>query len=437
MKYLESYIFDSFVTLVLLLGLLVLLIPHTPFKVNTKKLITYLAVGMLILSFVDYYEWNLSLVAEPTHKEILWRVIFSDIGYVARPMLLIVPVGLLTRKRKLFYGMISLQVVNFILYFIVNWFSPHIAFWYDEINNGFMRGPLGYFPHFVSFIYLVYLIATIISIYGRSPKHSIIVYFVCAALVIATLMVTLANKSLNVKILDPTIAVVLVFFYAYLQIEAMHDYKDLQEKHLTDARDALLSSQIQPHFLYNTLNTIYYLCKIQSPLAADTVNNFSNYLRGNMEMGKDPNKMIPFSDDISHAKAYSDIESLRFDNIKVEYDVKHNDFMIPAITVQPMVENAVKHGVRNTENGLILVRSRETEFYHVVEIIDNGIGYMRERNELTETKHTGLGILNVKMRIERMTGGTFDIDMVKGMGTTVTIKIPKKNDFQLMGNHLK
>ena len=129
--------------------------------------------------------------------------------------------------------------------------------------------------------------------------------------------------------------------------------KDLK---LREQRLSLMLSQIQPHFLYNTLNTITALCRVNPKLAEETTIKFSGYLRENMySMGE--NYTNPFSKELDHTNIYLDIEKLRFgDRVKVEYDIKSDDFNMPTLTLQPIVENAVKHGIcSKLEGGTIKI----------------------------------------------------------------------------------
>ena len=107
---------------------------------------------------------------------------------------------------------------------------------------------------------------------------------------------------------------------------------------------------------------------------------------------------------------------------KVQYDINKHDFLIPALTLQPIVENAIRHGVRIRENGLVTVRTRRTEEGHVIEIRDNGKGFDVKADALSDPTH--IGIRNVRERIEQMCGGTLTIESVLDKGTTVLILIP-------------
>ena len=96
---------------------------------------------------------------------------------------------------------------------------------------------------------------------------------------------------------------------------------------------------------------------------------------------------------------YADIEKVRFPNITVNYDIKYDDFSLPALTVQPLVENAIRHGVRHREHGIITVHADKTDIGIVITVNDNGVGFNVENTQKTGTH---IGLTNVKERIEKM-----------------------------------
>ena len=113
---------------------------------------------------------------------------------------------------------------------------------------------------------------------------------------------------------------------------------------------------------------------------------------------------------------------IRFENVRVEYDVKDDSFSVPALTVQPIVENAIKHGVRIRNEGIVKVSTQRKEKYHEIVISDNGIGFDTKQQSDSETGH--IGIKNVEERLRKMCHGTVSVESKPGEGTTVTMRIP-------------
>ena len=195
---------------------------------------------------------------------------------------------------------------------------------------------------------------------------------------------------------------------------------------LAESRISIMLSQIQPHFLYNCLNSIYYLCESNPKAARTAISEFSAYLRGNMN-SLTSTSPVPFYKELDHLKNYIALEKMRFeDTLNVEWDIHTKDFMIPALTVQPLVENAVKHGICKSENGgTVRISTAESEDFYEVKVTDNGDGF--DISEVSADGKAHTGIENVRNRLEKMCGGELIITGEKGKGTTAVIRIPKNS----------
>ena len=203
------------------------------------------------------------------------------------------------------------------------------------------------------------------------------------------------------------------------------DERQLAEKdrQLTETRIATMISQIKPHFIYNTLGTIEQFCLEDPPKAADLVRKFSLYLRGNFTELNSP-APIPLSQELRHVQLYTDIEQIRFPDMRVEYDLRSGEFMLPALTIQPLVENAIKHGLMKLESGgTVVVSTYETATAYCVQVRDDGVGF-----DLTRTRDTKkhIGIENIRARLALVCGGSLTIYSAPGQGTTAMITIPKE-----------
>jgi sensor histidine kinase YesM len=199
--------------------------------------------------------------------------------------------------------------------------------------------------------------------------------------------------------------------------------KLMLDAQLAESRVSTMISQIRPHFIYNTLGSIEQLCEIDPPKAGELVHNFAKYLRGNFGELDNP-KPILMSQEIEHVHHYINIENVRFPDMTFSFEMNSNDFLIPALTIQPIVENAIKHGLMKLQKGgTVRVRSYETETDYCVLVEDNGVGF--DTNELLDDrKH--VGIRNIRGRLSVMVNGTLDIESKIGEGTKCLIKIPKE-----------
>ena len=192
---------------------------------------------------------------------------------------------------------------------------------------------------------------------------------------------------------------------------------------LTESRISTMMSQIRPHFIYNTLGSIEQLCIIDPSKAGELVHNFAKYLRGNFGELDNP-KPILMSQEMEHVRHYISIENVRFPDMTFSFEMNSDDFHIPALTIQPIVENAIKHGLMKlSKGGTIRVVSYETESHYCVSVEDDGVGFDTDVL-LDERKH--VGIRNIRGRLKAMVSGTLEIESRVGIGTTVLIKIPKE-----------
>lgn len=224
------------------------------------------------------------------------------------------------------------------------------------------------------------------------------------------------------ELLACTLALLLMFMLFYWEMA-----KNLveNERELMQSQVSLAISQIQPHFLYNTLSTIAELCRKDSAMAEEVTNRFALYLRGNLEHMGD-SFPVEFSKELKHVQTYLWIEKIRFqEELQVVYDIQTEDFIIPALTVQPLVENAVKHGMMGSENVCtITIRTKCVERGYQVIIEDDGCGFDPEQVKNDGRKH--IGIESVRNRLRFMVGGILTVRSVIGKGTTVIIEIPGK-----------
>ena len=192
---------------------------------------------------------------------------------------------------------------------------------------------------------------------------------------------------------------------------------------LAESRISTMISQIHPHFIYNTLGSIEQLCEIDPKKAGELVHNFSKYLRGNFRELDNP-KPISISQEMEHVRYYISIEKVRFPDMTFTFEMKSEDFSLPALTVQPIVENAVKHGLMKLQDGgTIHVKTFETDTHYCISVEDDGAGF---DTEILKEEREHVGIRNIRGRLEAMVRGTLEIESTQGVGTKVLIKIPKE-----------
>jgi len=195
---------------------------------------------------------------------------------------------------------------------------------------------------------------------------------------------------------------------------------------LLKARMDALTSQINPHFLFNTLNTVSSLIRFDPDMARGVVLKLSNILR---RLLRKHETFVPLREELDFIDDYLDIEVIRFGRDKLqifkEIDAAALDAFVPSMLLQPMIENSLKHGLDpRLEGGQIHIRTRHSDGRLYIEIDDNGVGISPER--LAEVYGGGIGISNVHERLRLLYGDQFKMDIRsnEGQGTQIRIEIP-------------
>jgi LytS/YehU family sensor histidine kinase len=196
-----------------------------------------------------------------------------------------------------------------------------------------------------------------------------------------------------------------------------------QEKN-KDAQIRVMMSQIQPHFIYNSLSSISTLIPMDPDKAQKALDNFTEYLRHNLSSLTETS-LIHFEDELKHIKVYLSLEELRFkDRIKINYDIKSSEFMVPPLSIQPLVENAVKHGIlKKIEGGALTIKTYSKDNANIVEIIDDGVGFDLSKIDFKSNQH--FGIENIRNRLKIMCNGKLEIISKPGKGAKSIITFYK------------
>ena len=197
------------------------------------------------------------------------------------------------------------------------------------------------------------------------------------------------------------------------------------EKELEESRIAILLSQMQPHFIHNILNVIYYLIGKDPAAAQGAVSKFSDHLRNNLEAIAQK-ELITFRKELDHIYTYLELEQIRFgEELSIVYDIEEDSFLLPVLSIQPLVENAVKHGIaKKRGGGVVTISSQQTENAYRITVSDTGVGFDVERYMDDGKVHVGL--INVRQRLASRMNATVDVDSTPGKGTTVTVTIPRE-----------
>lgn len=313
------------------------------------------------------------------------------------------------------YGIETTAILFIVISQFTNWF------YYFDANNVYHRSTL--FPIAIVLGLMgggidFYLMLRYRKRISKMTFMSELSYIVLPLLAVIIQFLFYGVSWINLAI---TISLVIMFLVYIMEQSQLLVAK---EKELYDMQVSVMLSQIGPHFIYNTLAVIRHLCKKDAGLAEETIDEFAGYLRGNLDF-LSRQECITFEKEQMHTKNYLAIEKKRFgERLLVVWKTDVVDFLLPGLTMQPLVENAVKHGImRREEGGTIWISTEEKENAYVICIEDDGVGFSPEAIEKDGKIH--IGIKNVKSRVEAMCGGTVVVHSCPGKGTKVLIQIPK------------
>lgn len=372
------------------------------YKENPLIITTTWLISFLVLPLILYIYWEYLETIFPNNKEdALWVERIMTILVITDAFLLIFAAV----SQKLFvmgedgsFSQGSWWMINYFFTFTINIISI-----YTSLKK---KIPHGIKLLCISF-YVLPLI--IISLFTNSQQYS---YTYVVAFLMEILLFGSVHMMRGIQIMEKEADV------ARQKLQLAE-----QEQELTLKKMEIMMTQIQPHFMYNTLTTISGLCEEDPILARDTTDKFADYLRMNVDSLKDT-KLVFFEREVDHTKTYLWLEKLRFGKrVNYEFDLEELDFMIPPLTLQPVVENAVKHGIcRKKGGGTVWIRSRKNKESVSIIVEDNGIGFDLNKKKNDGREHVGTA--NVNMRLKMICNGSLKIESEPGKGTKATLTIP-------------
>ena len=355
-----------------------------------------------------------------------WRTFVAAFGYSLRPAIIVLFVYMIAPNRRHRWTWI-LVGINCVMYHTA-YFSS-IVFSISRDTNTWIGGPLSDLCMIVSSVLLAYHLFICILEFQVNNKNKNKNYYKKQGILIPmlfTLLVVIGivfdiykNFRIQHWVDYVTIADVAccVFYYLWLHFTFVHRY---QESLLAEQRFHTMLSQMQPHFIYNSLSAIAEIEGVPEK-AQEAIVVFSDYLRENLDAMSSA-ELVAFNKELEHIKKYVDLEKLRFgEKVNVIFDIRCTDFLLPALTVQMLVENAIKHGItKKYEGGTVVVSTEKINRKYVITVRDDGVGF----DPNGEISGSHFGIQNIRKRLEYAVNGTLQIESEIGNGTTATITIP-------------
>lgn len=325
------------------------------------------------------------------------------------------------------YGFLSLSgfiVFEFVILMIIQSNGGVVRV---DHAGGYSNGPAFYLGYVLVMIYMV-LDVILLQIYGsaitRRQRNAIRTYLI---LPILSLFFRRLCPGVYLVAMASCISMMIMLIFIVSEQAAILRRQELDNEQL---KVDLMLGQIQPHFLFNVLYVIQEICLIDAETASGAISDFSRYLRHNMDSIA-INTPIPFREELEHVKHYVSLQQLRFgDALQMKYDLGPMDFEMPTLTLQPLVENAIRYGVRKSEEGMgtVIIRTIENDEQYRIHVIDDGPGFVPDK-ELDDGK-SHMGIKNVRDRLHRVCGGELIINSKPGKGTDAMIIVPKRNQYR-------
>ena len=295
------------------------------------------------------------------------------------------------------------------------------AVYYVTPNNQFYRGPLWWMWLMPLVLVMILNIAGVVKRRNKlSKKHFV-------ALLVYLLPVT-ASIILHMFVSVDLFAIFGMALFAMMMFGLILsnnvEQYTRQQQEIANERANVMVLQMRPHFIANTLATVYHLCKQDPDKAQQVTLDFTNYLRQNLSAIASEDT-VPFADELTHTHAYLAVEqALHEDSLVVEFDTPHTFFRVPPLTLQPLVENAVKHCIGRIEEPLhISVKTRQTDDGSEITVENNGPDFAP-----ADDNEPHIALNNIRLRIEMMCKGTLTITPRESGGTVVKVFIPKKRE---------
>ncbi|MBR1750577.1 MAG: histidine kinase [Ruminococcus sp.] len=372
MNYLKEYFTNYYVTFLLLLGFVIVVIANRKNRIEGVNLFwIYTGLAFALTLFENLEDWC------DTYGKPVWILYFkAAVCYLIQPLLIILQLySIAPIKRKLLLlapFFIELPVV------IADLFGLNIIYGYRP-DHGFISGKLHFLPALVLCFYLILLMFySLRFIHQREYSRGMIVVFVAFSAMATTLLELrgiITGYTTEIAVIE-----ILIYYFYLSAVSYSTNQKKLYESRieLEQERNKLLVAQIQPHFIFNSLVTIQSLCYTDGDAAADYIDVFGDYLRANID-SLSSDKPIRFESELDHINHYVTLEKASTDvDFTMIYELNIRNFNIPPLTIQPIVENAIKHGAltRRDGSGVVKIRTEEKDGNIIITVTDNGAGKM-------------------------------------------------------------
>ena len=422
-----EYVSTNFMTLMILFSLIVILYVNKQADLQAAKLVKTVIGLLLLITVIDHFGTLSEQYRLPfaEHDEcVRYRIIFDAISYILRPFIIMIEVFIIIPDKKYRPLCILPAAINGII-FSTAFFESDIAFYIDS-GNKWYPGPLRSSIFISQLIYVVLLlIFSFLYFQRKNSKRTAIVLMIFFQSVIAAL---LEYEDLISGYTNAITALCILEYYIYLALVYQREMQDIiAQKEIDIARSNLLvlRNQIQPHFIYNTLSIIRSLARRDGKMAVKCIDTFSKYLKSHIgAIQKDD--LVPFEQELENVRIYLSLVQIDYVNkVDIVYELETTDFLIPPLSLEPIVENAVDHGI-SRGGGKLTIRAFEDgeKGDIIISIADNGTAKNDKETEDYTPVHNGIGLDNTRKRLEMQCRGTLVLN-ITNRGAEAVITMPK------------
>lgn len=388
---------------------------------NVEKDMQYLFIQLFTVVFI-YTASNLaSNLTMYSPELVFWSKLFLFLGSASSALLIPISVFLLTVRAGEKSGMVEFYVVEALcaVYLGILIFTQFTEYIYYYTPDGvYHRGP-AYFILLVPTA--IAMLVSIIALYRRRKMLALrerVAFSVYFTAPLAAMLVQMNFYGVQIIVIATVFSAALLF--ELLMSEQARRFARRQEENARQ-RASILVLEMRPHFISNTLMSIYYLVGMDPERAKQVILDFTSYLRRNFTAIAREGT-VSFAEELEHTRAYLAVEQVRFEGrLFVEMDTPHTSFVLPPLTLQPIVENAVKHGVDPELKPLtITIRTRKTKTGSEITVENDGPDFTPADGD-----HPHVALRNIRERLELMCSGKLEITDRPGGGTSVKITLPE------------
>ena len=318
------------------------------------------------------------------------------------------------RSSRLLHAVLGLWAAFAILLVSVPFIDGFI---YITSENQYFRGPLYPFPLLPIIAALLFTFAGVLRRRAQLSRKVFLAFLIAILPIVAALTVQLFADVF--PLIDFSYVLSALAMYSLILSDQIEQDRQ-QQREIAHQRASVMVLQMRPHFIYNTLMSIHSLCRLNPRKAEQITMDFTNYLRRNFNAVAS-DSAIPFATELEHTRAYLAVEQAQYDDmLVVDYDTPFTQFRLPPLTLQPIVENAVKHGMDLDADPLhISIRTQRTEAGAEIVVEDTGTGF-----DPSDESKPHATLKNIQQRLEMMCHGKMTIMPREGGGTVVKVTIP-------------